>query len=474
MRRSVRRLLVLSAVLLAGSLLWVRPGPDRGPVPEARSGPRARAAPPGAVEPPAPPRAPAPDVPVAEPAPASSVAPPAGGTPPARGVVRHATLARDPAVWLRPSARLELFEDAVFDVRMRRRDARSAGSDAEVWYGAVEGIPGAEVVAARVDGAVSMSVMLPDGRTFAISAGAGGHVVEELRASELPGCGAAEVHAAPPGAAAGAGDTGLPAVSQGSLEPSTTIDVLVLYTRAAELALGGSAGAEARIAMSVAATNAAYESSGVRQRLRLVHSAPVDGYSEPDALGDSLDHLTATGDRRMDHVHRLRDDHGADQVSLITAPASPDSCGIAWVPTQPQWMSAFAPYAFSVVAARCTGSPQVFAHELAHNQGARHDPATARSQGTTDAQIDALPAPFSSGYIAPDDAFHTIMAYGSSCGWCSSINRYSNPELRVDGIPAGDARSDVHGTLNATYHAAVAWRGAVFPFVPGAPVMLEP
>ena len=209
--------------------------------------------------------------------------------------------------------------------------------------------------------------------------------------------------------------------------------------------------------------------AGVSQRLRLVHRGHVGIYADPDGLGASLDHLSDPDDRRMDAVHALRDEHGADQVNLITSPANPDACGIAWVPTQPQWVSYFGPYAFSVVAALCTGNPRVFAHELAHNQGARHDRVTALEQGMTQAEIDALPAPFSFGYIAPENAFHTIMAYGSSCGWCAALNRFSNPSLLVDGIPAGDGRSDVRGTLNATHAAAVAWRAHVLPFVPGAP-----
>jgi hypothetical protein len=393
-----------------------------------------------------------------------------------RGVARQRFVRIDPAQVLRPQARIEFFDDAVFDVRLTSWSPRRAGSSAEVWHGEVVDVPGAEVVAAQVDGALSLSVMLPSGRTYALSEAPNGQQrIEELVPAELPGCHSRETGEVASAAAESLdSEIVLPDVAQAPLDPSTTIDVLVLYTQAVESRLGGGAGAVARIAMNVAATNAAYEASGVMQRLRLAHAQRVDGYSEPNALGASLEHATSRGDGRLDGIHELRDRYGADQVSLLTSPTSPDACGVAWVPSVPGWLPIFDGYAFSVVAAVCTGDPRVLAHELAHNQGARHDPITARLQGMSEAQIASLPAPFSFGYIAPANVFHTIMAYGSSCGWCASLNRFSNPDLTVNGLRAGDARSDVRTTLNATYASIIAYRAAVLRFPPSTPILLEP
>ena len=117
-------------------------------------------------------------------------------------------------------------------------------------------------------------------------------------------------------------------------------------------------------------------------------------------------------------------------------------------------------YMYSVVNVQCIGNPRTFTHELAHNQGAYHDPETALNGGMTQNEIDNAPYPNSFGYIAPGDAFRTIMAYGSSCGWCPSVEQFSNKNLTHLGLATGTERSNVHETLEATYTTIASFRSA--------------
>ena len=139
---------------------------------------------------------------------------------------------------------------------------------------------------------------------------------------------------------------------------AVTIDVFVVYTPAAREEAGGTAEIEAVIDLMVAETNQALQASGVHHRLALVARSEVQ-YTEAGDFSD-IDRLGDPSDGYMDEVHPMRDRHGADLVHLIFKWQDHPFGGVAYLPG-----------AFGLTCQHCGGG--VFAHELGHNMGLRHD-----------------------------------------------------------------------------------------------------
>lgn len=232
-----------------------------------------------------------------------------------------------------------------------------------------------------------------------------------------------------------------------------TIDLLVVYTPAARQAAGGETAMQDWIALGVYAANESYANSGITQRVRLVGAREV-AYTGDRAPDDGskwtrmLTELTRDGDGVLDEVHQLREQYGADLVTLVTE-VNYGSCGIAWV-LQEYALSTFSESAFSVVDRGCMLPNYSLAHELGHLMGATHDAASAGGgQGFF---------PYSYGYQAPNRSFRTIMAYNCP-GSCPRVNYWSNPDGRYNGQPTGVAgQADNRRTLNATAAYVAAFR----------------
>jgi hypothetical protein len=319
---------------------------------------------------------------------------------------------------------LNLFDDVRLVAHVDRVERRSRRSF--LWHGRLEGVRDGHATFASNDGVLAGTVF-GSGTTFEISyAGDGIYDVRELDPSAFPTDDPIGDLVAP----SRPSDT----VAQLATDSAAQQDLLVVWTPAARVAAGGTPAIQSLIDVAVANANTAYVNSGVMTRLRLVYRGEVP-YSET-GISTDLNALSSTGDGRLDRVHALRDEFGADVVSLIGAGyTAADACGIGYLMNSPgSW---FASSAFSVVDWSCAAGNLTLAHEIGHNQGLNHDPANAVGQGAY---------PYSYGYVDPGCAFRTVMAYGP----CERVTQFSAPDVTFNGRVTGTPSQDNARTLNNT------------------------
>ena len=230
-------------------------------------------------------------------------------------------------------------------------------------------------------------------------------------------------------------------LSGGAVRAQTTddsvIDVAVFYTTAAKNAEGGTTQIKAEIDMFVAATNMAYEDSGVDQRINLVWAEEVN-YTETSDSGTDLERLSSDSDGYMDKVHIRREQVWADAVILIRAGGT----GVAYVMTSAA--TSFSGSAFGV-SSRDAGT---FAHELGHIMGLQHD----RYEACDNNRCNQGASKYAYGYVnqkafesgaSTNTRWRTIMSYTYQCdaaGFvCQFVLRFSNPNQTYRGDPLGVA-----------------------------------
>ena len=161
---------------------------------------------------------------------------------------------------------LNLFEDAIFDTVLDRREVHSPKKF--TWSGHIEGVQQSQVTLVAEDGVMVGNIRVADSFFQVRYAGADVHVVQQIDESRFPRDGEPipvyltdrEITQ----------DFGITAADDGS-----TFNVIVVYTPSARAAAGGTAAMNALINLAVAETNTAYLRSGVVPRLRLVHQEEV-------------------------------------------------------------------------------------------------------------------------------------------------------------------------------------------------------
>ena len=230
-------------------------------------------------------------------------------------------------------------------------------------------------------------------------------------------------------------------------DEQSVIDVAVFYTPAARAAQGGTTEIEMSVDLMVAQTNAAYQASGVHQRIKLVAVEEVVGYTELIESSTDLNRLRLPSDGYMDEVHDVRGMVAADIVLLVRAGRGSQAYQMG-TPSQD-----FASQAFGVAR---SGNAGAFAHELGHLMGLRHDRYVSCGGRCNNAPH----FPYAFGYVNqrafdPNDPespnpdptvpttarWRTIMSYNNQCAaadfGCQWLFRFSNPDqLHPD--PGGD------------------------------------
>ena len=180
----------------------------------------------------------------------------------------------------------------------------------------------------------------------------------------------------------------------GGREDGSRIDLLAVYTSAAEETAGGSAPIRAVIDLAVAETNRAFRDSGVVTRVNLVGVEEVDyRYSEQHPTSPEF-LLRDPSDGYLDDVHAIRDERAADLVALFVTDPFPYG-GLAFVLRAAHLANAAEEYAFSVNHIKY---PFVFAHELGHNMGLDHDRWDWGNRGKT---LGEGLYPYGYGYVNP-------------------------------------------------------------------------
>jgi len=354
---------------------------------------------------------------------------------------------------------VELFDDTTVTAKLDRIEKIN---NHQSWVGHIEGQENDSEVFLSIRGQAMMgTITLADGRMFEIVyVGNKTHVVRQIDPNKTaPHSHPLEADVNTAGELAGT-TTSATSSSTAAAATGQVIDLMVVYTPQARINAGGQAGIEAKIVNAVTKANQAYLNSQVDMQLNLVNMTEV-GYTETGNMSTSLSDLTGTSDGKMDNVHTLRNQYGADQVALITTDRN--YCGIAYVMNSVgSW---FAPYAFAVVhddsAYNCLGN-NTLAHELGHNQGNMHDPGNSSYAGAY---------PYSYGYQLCG-VFHDVMSYG-----CSStrIPYFSNPNIYYNGQPTGVANyQDTARSMNNTSATVASFRSSTTTTTTTATVPMEP
>lgn len=325
---------------------------------------------------------------------------------------------------------LNLFDDSIFQVKHKKSYQNDSGST--TWIGEVENIPGSTVIFVIQKGSfVYGSAEISQRGKFAIRpVGNDIHVIEQIRDLAI---------------LSGESDIRIPESTQTQVktlaerplaisnDDGSIIDVYVAYDQDDSGGKVTPADAQAYAELFIAYTNQAYENSNINQRVWLVGS--IDGFNHTDSDSGSLNaDLDAATNGTVSGIHSKRNEYHADLVVFFT-PFTGSSCsGLAWLQTTNNsvgWQN----NGFSAMEA-CSFGQSVFAHELGHNMGSRHD--WYMDSGTT-------PASIGHGYIHINgvNSFRTIMSYSNRCTAlginCPTIAYFSNPGINYNGASTGVA-----------------------------------
>lgn len=223
-----------------------------------------------------------------------------------------------------------------------------------------------------------------------------------------------------------------------SQKANSTIDIMIAYTKDADLWSRSSnefSGIADLMAQAMNLSQTALDNSKVPVTLRLVYTHELEfneAFGQPS--GEILRLFTASPsfnpfgitDGEMDEVHDLRNQYGADMVTLFVDVN--DTGGVAWVVTD---RTGNENLTFSLNNIRQAGNSYTVVHELGHNLGNFH----SRTQTIQQAPVTGGVYHESVGYQDLVDSIATVMAY--TTGGLERIPVFSNPSVKWQGTTAG-------------------------------------
>ncbi|KAI2505410.1 Metallo-peptidase family M12B Reprolysin-like [Fragilaria crotonensis] len=204
---------------------------------------------------------------------------------------------------------------------------------------------------------------------------------------------------------------------------------------------------EGIIALAVTETNKAYELSGITTSFRLVKTHYEDSYNDyANTWESTLGYLRNNGDGWLDYVHAMRDQYGADFVSMLVDTS--EYYGIGYMPSSPS-----AADAFTLVHRDCATGYYSFGHEIGQNMGCNHDALNAGGYS----------GGYNYGYQDPSARFRSILAYQCSSQSCPRIQYFSSPNLSYLGSPLGTASANNALVIRENLAAYANFRQSINP-----------
>ena len=170
-------------------------------------------------------------------------------------------------------------------------------------------------------------------------------------------------------------------------------------------------------------------------QLRVVHMAEVT-YTPTGILNTDLSRLKNPSDGSMDNVHTLRDQYGADLVSLLTTTS--DAGGLASTMQHPSHN--FESSGFNANVWDQLGAPSyTLAHEIGHNMGCLHN----REDSTWDSGYELSAFCFGKRWYQGGQGYRTVMSYDSNpASYGNRIPFFSNPSVSYLGTSVGNAGTE--------------------------------
>ena len=248
-------------------------------------------------------------------------------------------------------------------------------------------------------------------------------------------------------------------------EDPATIDVMIVYTKAAEQwADLNNGGIDNVIAQAMARAQLVLDNSHTGAYMRLVHSARVDYDESLAGYGTHLSRLTGRDDGHMDEVHEWRDEYGADLVALFAE--LHDVGGVAWLLGN----AAGSPDGgFSMTRVQQAATGYTHIHEMGHNMGLHHHKEQNYQPGPTSWAYWPENT-WSAGWRwtgHDGDHYCSVMSYSRGEYFDDGrdhvrVPYFSNPDILYEGEPAGHpVDGDNARTVREIKHVVAAYRESV-------------